>query len=115
MRTLRGLVMVSRTGGDPPCSDSTHLRVYIQNVPVYTGIHGDVLNVHTESVLSLHTGFSACHTTPHTETHTETETEKRQRKKTKRKNEKENEKKKKREEEKEKKETCKRRDKTREK
>ena len=34
------------------------------------GTHGDVLNLHTESVLSLHTGFSACHTTRHTPHHT---------------------------------------------
>ena len=54
----------------PPCVDSTRLRVYIQNVPVYAsntrtrfstcarvaGTHGDVLNLHTGSVLSLHTG-----------------------------------------------------------
>ena len=83
------------------------------------GIHGDVLNLHTESVLSLHTGFSACHTTRHTQHHTtqlhtnthddthhqhmETETvkedgERRQRKKTER--EKREERRKKRSEEK---------------
>ena len=39
-------------------------RVYMQNVPVCTcttpacgaGTHGDVLNVHTEGVLNVHTG-----------------------------------------------------------
>ena len=65
-----------------PCVRPKRLRV--------AGIHGDALNVHT--------GFSACHTTPHThhdhndthnttqhhtQHHTETGTERRQRKETK--------------------------------
>ena len=86
---------------------SKRLRVLIQNVPVYpgntrtcfsacarvAGIHGDVLNQHTEAFLSLHTGFSACHTTRHTtphhtnthdDTHDDTHTTNTRRKKTER-------------------------------
>ena len=34
---------------------------------LHAGTHGDVLNVHTEAFLNLHTGgFSACHGTHHT-------------------------------------------------
>ena len=72
--TLRGQILVSRTGDDPsspPCVHSTRLRVCVQNVPrVYrqqahmfptcglgAGTHGDVLNLHTESVLEVYTGF----------------------------------------------------------
>ena len=84
VRTLRGLFLVSRTGDDPPCVDSKRfpcvdskrLRVYIQNVPVYSGntrtclttfarvagIHGDVLNIHTEAFGI----FSVPHHTAHT-------------------------------------------------
>ena len=64
MITIRGQILVSRTGDDPvpPCVHSKHTRVYVQNVPVCTGTartrgntcgrgagtHGDVLNVRTE-------------------------------------------------------------------
>ena len=64
MITVRGQILVGRTGDDPPappCVDSKRARVYVQNVPVCTGTtrtcfntcargagtHGDVLNVHT--------------------------------------------------------------------
>ena len=54
-----------------PCVDSKRPRVYVQNVPVHTGttrtrfnicsrgagIHGDVLNVHTEAFLKPNTVF----------------------------------------------------------
>ena len=70
----------------PPCVDSERPRVYVENVPVCTGttrtcfntcargagIHGDVLNVHTEAFLKPNTGFStffqraATHTQPNT-------------------------------------------------
>ena len=71
------------------------LRVYVQNVPVYTGTthtcvstcargvntHCDVLNVYTESVLNIHTGrgvargerVSVTHQHQHTHTNTPTE------------------------------------------
>ena len=55
---------------DHPCVDSKRLHVYIRNVSVYAGntrtcfptcvrgagIHWDVLNLHTEAFLNLHTG-----------------------------------------------------------
>ena len=86
----------------PPCVHSKRPRVCRQHAHTCfnmcaraAGIHGDVLNVQTESVLSLHTGFSACHTTPHTQTHTqqhtETETEKKDRERREREKEKEKE------------------------
>ena len=76
----------------PPCVDSKRPRVYVQNVPMCTGttrtcfntcargagIHGDVLNVHTEAFLKPHTGFFPRffnvpqHTNTHTQTHTHT-------------------------------------------
>ena len=56
-----------------PCVDTKRLHVYIRNVPMYAGnthtcfstcvrgagIHGDVLNLHTEAFLNLHTGWSS--------------------------------------------------------
>ena len=70
--TLRGQILVSRTGDDPPlpssplpppCVHSKRPLVYVRNVPVCTGTtpacvttcgrgagaHGDVLNLHTEA------------------------------------------------------------------
>ena len=117
---------------------------WLSIVPVnerVAGIHGDVLNLHTEAFFeSTHGVFSvphntAHHTTPHTQTHTTTHTtththtppthgERRQREK--REDEREKKKKKKkrgegdkrrekrRRKRKKEKETCKRRDKTRE-
>ena len=90
--TLRGQILVSRTDADPLplCVDSKRPRVYVQNVPVCTGttracfntcargagIHGDVLNVHTEAFLKPNTGsFSVPqHTHKHTHKHTNTHT-----------------------------------------
>ena len=89
--TIRGQILVSRTNDDPlphRVYVQNALRVLIENVSVCTGttrtcfntcargagIHGDVLNVHTEAFLNPHTGFStffqraAIHT--HTHTHT---------------------------------------------
>ena len=74
MITLRGQILVSRTGDDPlrpRVSIQNAFRVYVQNVSVCTGskptcfltcglgagTHGDVLNLHTESVLNVYTGF----------------------------------------------------------
>ena len=37
VRTLRGLFMVSRTCGDPPCVDSKRFPCVDSNVPVYAG------------------------------------------------------------------------------
>ena len=95
--TIRGQILVSSTDDDPPvhpCVESKRPRVYIQNVPVCTGttrtcvttcgrgagIHGDVLNAHTEGVLYIHTRFfrvfSACRNThkhtPRPQRHTHT-------------------------------------------
>ena len=80
MITLRGHILVSRTDDDTPSHSS---RVYVQNVPVCTGItrtcvstcgrgagiHGDVLNVHTEACCIYTRGvFSVPHHTTHTTT-----------------------------------------------
>ena len=97
--TLRGQILVSRTGDDPlfplplppPCVHSKRPLVYVRNVPVCTGTtpacvitcgrgagthgdvlnstHGGVLNVHTEVFLNVHTG------TPHTPHNTDRETQ----------------------------------------
>ena len=86
MTTVRGQILVSRTDDDPclPCMDSERPRVYVQNVPVCTGttrtcfntcahgagIHGDVLNVHTEAFLTPNTCFPLFFGVPqHTHTH----------------------------------------------
>ena len=73
----------------PPCVDSERPRVYVRNVPVCTGttstsfntcargagIHGDVLNVHTEAFLKPNTVFPRFFCVPqHTQTHTHTHT-----------------------------------------
>ena len=82
VRTLCGQILVSRRTDDdprplpslplplPPCVRPNRPRVYVQNVPVFAGTtrtcsntcargagtHGDVLNVHTGTFLSGHTG-----------------------------------------------------------
>ena len=49
----------------PPCVHSKRPRVYRQQAHMFhtcglgAGTHGDVLNVHTESVLNLHTAVIA--------------------------------------------------------
>ena len=49
----------------PPCADSKSPRVYRHQAHMYetcglgAGTHADFLNVHTESVLSLHTAVIA--------------------------------------------------------
>ena len=91
MITIRGQILVTRTGDDPLFPLPFLLRVcirnvplvYVRNVPVCTGTtpacvitcgrgagtHGGVLNVHTEVFLNVHTG------TPHTPHNTDRETQ----------------------------------------
>ena len=80
VRTLRGLFLVSRTGDDHPCVDSRTLPCVHSKRPCVYRHHARMLKSmcvccrHTRrrfecthgGVLSLHTGFSACHTTHHT-------------------------------------------------
>ena len=123
----RGQILVSRPDDDHPCADSKSLpcvdsktspcmlatrahafqhvraagntRTCFSACARLAGIHGDVLNLHTEAFNSLHTGFSACnttphhttphhttphHTTPHDDTHDDTHTTNTRRKKTER-------------------------------
>ena len=84
VRTLRGLFMVSRTGDDHPCVDSKTPPCVDSKRPRVCRHHAHMLKSmcaccrHTRGrfecthggVLSLHTGFSACHTTHHTPHHT---------------------------------------------
>ena len=76
MITLRGQILVSRIGDDPPplpppcvhpkrfpCLRSKRFRVYWHQAHMFptcglgAGTHGDVLNLHTESVLNVCTVF----------------------------------------------------------
>ena len=90
VRTPRGLFLASRTGGDPllpvcpfktcPCVCSKRPRVYRHHA--HTLLNMCACCRHTRGrfecthggVLSLHTGFSACHTTTNTDTHQHTPT-----------------------------------------
>ena len=101
MITLRGQILVSRIGDDPPppcvhpkrfpCLRSKRFRVYWHQAHMFptcglgAGTHGDVLNLHTESVLNVCTVFFSRfftvpqhtkhnNTTTHTHTHTTTTT-----------------------------------------
>ena len=85
--TIRGRILVSRIGDDPPpppctrskrfpCLRSKRFRVYWHQAHMFptcglgAGTHGDVLNLHTESVLNVCTVFfhvfSPCRNTPNT-------------------------------------------------
>ena len=95
MITLGGQILVSRIGDDPPlrprvsipkrfpCLRSKRFRVYWHQAHMFptcglgAGTHGDVLNLHTESVLNVCTVFfftffhrAATHTNTHTHQHT---------------------------------------------
>ena len=86
--TAGSLQLFTRITGASQLRQAQRMFGGIGNVLLARGasIHGDVLNVHTESVLSLHTGFFSvphhtAHTTPHhthrhahTETHTHSNT-----------------------------------------
>ena len=124
MITLRGQILVSRIGDDPPpspcvhpkrfpCLRSKRFRVYWHQAHMFptcglgARTHGDVLNLHTESVLNVCTVFLPQRHTPHHTTRRqkqrdrerETRQDKRRRDKTRRQEKRREEMKKKREEE----------------